>query len=50
MENTYTIKREKNGMFVYIPGLEPKFKVGDVIAIDEVQSDYEGETVLGEVR
>ena len=49
MEDTITIKREKYSQLIYIPGTEPEFEVGDVIAVYDFSTDYEGEIILGQV-
>lgn len=49
MEETITIKREKYSQLVYIPGTEPEFKVGDVLAVYELSTDHEGEIILGQI-
>lgn len=49
MEDTITIKREKYSQLIYIPGTEPEFEVGDVLAVYDFSTDHEGEIILGQV-
>ena len=44
-----TDERPETSSFIYVAGKNPKFKVGDVIAVYRFYSDYEGEDVYGTV-
>lgn len=49
LDNDDSDEKPLNGLYRYIAGKEPKFKVGDTISYYECTSDYEGETSLGTI-